>query len=110
MHGLTSCLTGLDLTKQVKLLFIHKSKAAEFTQNKQEVSRSAMILPLSQHSLDRCETDQRTDRETEKHDDSQNKKTVKARQRHYLSKYQNSYDDDQIKQNFQLDICTWELS
>ena len=43
---LTSCLTGLDLAKQVKLMIIQQSQAAESKQNKQEVSRSTEILPL----------------------------------------------------------------
>ena len=39
---LNSCLTRLELTKQVKLLFIQQKKAAESKQNKQEV-RHTMI-------------------------------------------------------------------
>ena len=38
-------LTGLDLTKQVKLLFINISKTAKSKQNKQEVS-CTVLLPL----------------------------------------------------------------
>ena len=41
---LTSCLTGLDLAKQVKLLFLNLRKAAESNQNKHGVS-CTMILP-----------------------------------------------------------------
>ena len=42
---LTSCLTGLDLNKQVKLFFIQISKAADSAQNKQDVSHT-VILPI----------------------------------------------------------------
>ena len=40
-----TCLTGLDLTNQVKLLQIQHSKAAESKDNKHEVSRT-LILPF----------------------------------------------------------------
>ena len=37
---LTTCLTGLYLTKQVNMLLINRSKEAKFKENKQEVSRT----------------------------------------------------------------------
>ena len=43
---LTSSLTGLDLTNQVKLIVIQHSKAAESKQNKQEVSRAVIRPPM----------------------------------------------------------------
>ena len=42
---LTSCLTGLDSTKHIKLMLIQHKKAAESKQNKQEVSHT-VILPI----------------------------------------------------------------
>ena len=42
---MTSCLTGLDLSKKAKLFNFIISKAAESKQNKQGVSRT-LILPL----------------------------------------------------------------
>ena len=43
---LTSCLTGLDKTEQVKLFLFNISKAAESKQNKQEVSCTEILPPL----------------------------------------------------------------
>ena len=45
---LTSCLTGLDLTKQVNLLLFNTHKAAESKLVKQEVSFT-VILPLTKY-------------------------------------------------------------
>ena len=39
----TSCLTGLDLTRQVKLFFIQHEQSAESKQNKQEVSQTVIL-------------------------------------------------------------------
>ena len=44
---LTSCLTGLHLTKQVNLKLIqHSQKAAKSKQNKQEVGRAVILSPM----------------------------------------------------------------
>ena len=49
---MTSCLTSLDLSKQIKLLFIQQRKAVNFKQNK-HVSRT-VILPLKLVFSDQC--------------------------------------------------------
>ena len=41
--SITSCLTGLDLTRQVKLFFIQHEQSAESKQNKQEVSHTVIL-------------------------------------------------------------------
>ena len=48
---LTSCLTGLDKTEQVKLFLFNISKAAESKQNKQEVSCTEILPPYGKYSL-----------------------------------------------------------
>ena len=54
---LTSCLTGMDLTKQVIMGSFNIGKAAESIKNKQEVSCTAILhlklmLPASAHNSD----------------------------------------------------------
>ena len=53
---LTSCLTGLDLSKQVKLLLIQYKQSRRTKQNKQEVSRTVK-LPLNLMFSGLCKQD-----------------------------------------------------